>query len=259
MPDGQSVSFDRAAAYYDRTRALSEPVMARLVAMLAEEIGNSGRCLEIGVGTGRIALPLARLGVELVGVDISREMIRMLISNADRIRVDVAIADATALPFADGTFGSAMAAHVLHLIPRWRDAVGELIRVVRPHGKLLVERGSRERIAWTQEVQRRFMAEAGDPPWPPGLDDTEQLDELMQSRGALLRVMPALVEEATSTVNELLASLEAGIFSRCWSLDDATRSRAALATRDWAERKLGDLDEPRPAHEVLTWRVYYLR
>lgn len=253
-----SVSFDRAAGFYDRTRALSEPVMTQLVAMLAGEIGDSGRCLEIGVGTGRIALPLARLGVEMVGVDISREMIRRLIHNGERTRVDVALADATKLPFVDGNFGSAIAAHVLHLIPRWRDAVDELMRVVRPHGKLLAERGTRERGSWGQEVTRRFYAEVGDPPWPPGLDDIEQLNELMQSRGAALRLMPDLVEQSTSTVNDLLASFEAGIFSRCWSLDDATRSRAAAATRAWAERKFGDLDEPREAEEVLTWRAYDL-
>ena len=48
-----SVSFDRAAEYYDSTRALPEEDMRRIVAALAERMRPAGRALEIGVGTGR--------------------------------------------------------------------------------------------------------------------------------------------------------------------------------------------------------------
>ncbi len=254
----ESVSFDRAASYYDRSRSLSEPVMAKLVSMLADEIGTSGRCLEIGIGTGRIALPLARVGVRMVGVDISREMLGRLAGNAQLTPVAVCLADATVLPFPDRCFESAIAAHVLHLVPRWRDAVDELTRVVRHHGKVLAVRGRQTRGDWSHEVARRFFAEAGDPPWPPGLDRIEQLDELMSNRGATVRAMPELVEEANTTVNNLLSALETGIWSACWTIDETTRRRAAASARAWAESNLGDLDEPRPLNEVLNWRAYDL-
>jgi ubiquinone/menaquinone biosynthesis C-methylase UbiE len=254
----ESVSFDRAAGYYDRTRFLSEPVMARLVANVAAEIGHGAGCLEIGVGTGRFALPLARAGIRMSGVDISRDMLGRLLQNSTNARVDVCLADATMLPFRDASFDAAIAVHVLHLIPRWRDAVDQLMRVVKPGGKFLAERGGRAEGDWWHEVRRRFFAEAGDPPWPPGLDRIGQLDELMRDRGAAIRLLPELVDEGTPTANELLTALEAGIWSACWSLDEATRRRAAAVARSWAERNLGDLDEPRPVREVLTWRVYEL-
>ncbi|OLD25359.1 MAG: hypothetical protein AUG06_04025 [Actinobacteria bacterium 13_1_20CM_2_65_11] len=254
----ESVSFDRAASYYDRTRSLSEPVMANLIAMLSTEIGTSGRCLEIGIGTGRIALPLARAGVRMVGVDISREMLGRLAANAQQTPVAVCLADATRLPFPRRCFDSAIAAHVLHLVPRWREAVVELVRVVRPGGKVAALRGRQAREEWWHEVTRRFFAEAGDPPWPPGLDRIEQLDELMSSRGAAVRAVPELVEESHPTLNDLLSALEAGIWSACWSIDEPTRKRAAATARAWAERNLGDLDQPRQRSEVLTWRVYEL-
>ena len=54
-----SVSFDRAASFYDATRALTPEAMAAVQALLRSELQGRGRCLEIGVGTGRMALPLA--------------------------------------------------------------------------------------------------------------------------------------------------------------------------------------------------------
>lgn len=232
--------------------------MAQLVSQIVAEL-DSGRCLEIGVGTGRIALPLAAAGVRMVGIDISSEMLGRLIDNSRHATVNVCHADATKLPFMDKTFDSAIAVHVLHLIPRWRDAVDQIIRVVKPGGKFLVERPERARDAWRREVRRRFFKEAGDPPWPPGLDRIEQLDEVMAGHGAAVRPMPELVESGVASVTDLITTLEAGVWSACWSLDEATRKRAAAAARAWAERKLGDLDKPRPVRDVLTWRVYELR
>jgi ubiquinone/menaquinone biosynthesis C-methylase UbiE len=78
----ESVNFDRAAAYYDATRALPAGTMDRLTAMLAAELGGRQPCLEVGVGTGRIALPLRRRGITLAGIDISGAMLRRVAVNA---------------------------------------------------------------------------------------------------------------------------------------------------------------------------------
>ena len=45
---------------------------------LLEELGRGGRVLELGIGTGRIALPLRERGIEVVGVDASETMIEKL-------------------------------------------------------------------------------------------------------------------------------------------------------------------------------------
>ena len=63
----ESLAFDRAAEYYDETRKVGESVMTRTVDLLEEELAGRGRVLEIGVGTGLIALPLAARGVPLAG------------------------------------------------------------------------------------------------------------------------------------------------------------------------------------------------
>jgi hypothetical protein len=58
MPAPRSDSFDRAAAYYDATRGLNPDAMQKVVALLTEEIGGRGPCLEVGIGTGRTGLTL---------------------------------------------------------------------------------------------------------------------------------------------------------------------------------------------------------
>ena len=78
----KSLTFDRAVSYYDRTRALPREVSDALTDALIElgQLQPGRRCLEVGVGTGRIALPLVARGVDLVGVDLSSAMLARLAS-----------------------------------------------------------------------------------------------------------------------------------------------------------------------------------
>jgi SAM-dependent methyltransferase len=230
--------------------------MAQLVPALLAEIPREGPCLEIGIGTGRIALPLTRAGVSIVGVDLSRGMLGRLQINAGASRIPVAVADATRLPFRSHTFASAIAAHVFHLIPNWTIAVEELLRVLRPGGTILASRGGRSPNSWERNVRQRFFVEAGDPPWPPGIDRIEELDEHMQRRGAAVRALPELSVEGSSSIIAMIANLEAGYFSGCWSLDEPTRTRAAAQTRKWAQEEFGELDEVRSSAESSVWRAY---
>ena len=252
----ESVSFDRAADYYDATRSLPDELMDQLVSRLLAELPGEGLCLEIGIGTGRIALPLKAHGVQVVGVDISQEMLRKL--RVKSRAVPVAIADATQLPFADATFTAAIASHVLHLIPRWTAALDQLWRVVRPGGVILASRAGGTRTEWQRAVRRHFYVAAGDPAWPPGIDTIEQLDGEMRSRGATVHEVDDVKSEGLSTISSLLAALDKGIWSACWSIDDDVRHRAVAETREWAARELGDLDAPRPTSHHSDWRAYVL-
>src|SRR3954470_11600681 len=60
------------------------------------ELADGGSALELGVGAGRIALPLARHGVHVVGLDASQEMARRLLARRGDLPVDVRIADMAA-------------------------------------------------------------------------------------------------------------------------------------------------------------------
>src|SRR5918996_2707621 len=143
MPATGSISFDRAAAYYDATRGLSPDAMKKVVALLTEEIGDSGPCLEVGIGTGRIGLTLWEAGVDMAGVDLSAGMLGALVKKAGGVPpFPLAVADTTRLPFSDETFDVCLVCHVLHLVPEWKSALAEMARVLHRGGRILVDPGS---------------------------------------------------------------------------------------------------------------------
>ncbi|HET9476712.1 MAG TPA: class I SAM-dependent methyltransferase [Dehalococcoidia bacterium] len=136
----QSLSFDRAASFYDATRALRPDVAGPLADALEREIRAVGdRVLEPGVGTGRIARPVAKRGIRVPGVDISPLMMQQLAAQLtpEHATPDLLLGDATRLPFRDGSFPAVMVCHVLHLIPDWQAAVAEMRRVLAPGGVIL--------------------------------------------------------------------------------------------------------------------------
>ena len=233
--------------------------MAELIPLLVAEIPQGEPCLEIGIGTGRIALPLVLQGVHVAGVDISGEMLRRLIAKRRGPWPQVAIADATRLPFRDATFGSGIASHVLHLIPGWKDAVGQIMRVVRPGGVFIVSRGGRDRPAWLESVTSHFFRQAGDPPWPPGAATIDVVDAHMRELGVEAKPLPDLGLETEVSVEEVIGNLEAGYWAACWGIAPEVRANAAAATRAWATREFGDLSASRQTvWESSTWHAYRL-
>jgi hypothetical protein len=90
----------------------------------------------------------------------------------------------------------------------------------------------------------------------PGVTDPRRLDEVMSTLGAPLRHTRAIPAPHRYTINAVLGRLESNQSAATWRLDDATRQRAAAATRAWAAGRYGDLDEPRTEDAEITWRVY---
>jgi len=85
---------ERVASRYDDSSAgmFSSEVVEPAVELLAELAAN-GRALELGIGTGRVALPLAERGVEVHGIDLSRAMVARLREKPGGDRIPVAIGD----------------------------------------------------------------------------------------------------------------------------------------------------------------------
>ncbi len=135
----ESIKFDRAVEYYDQTRGFPPGEEAAIGALVARVGGlsASSRVLEIGIGTGRIALPVAQHVSAYYGIDLSRGMMERLHTKRNGEPVYVVEGDATQLPFPDGAFDAAVAVHVFHLIPGWRDVLRELARVLKPGAPLV--------------------------------------------------------------------------------------------------------------------------
>ncbi len=160
-----SIRFDRAAEFYDETRSYDESLSRATTELLAAELRGRGTVLEVGVGTGLIALPLHEAGIPMRGLDISAPMMAKLVEKAGgRPPFPLVLGDATALPFSDGAVDAGLLRWVLHLIPDWREVVAELVRVVRPGGVLVIHLGAYGG-PW-DEIHSRFEEVVGLPGGP---------------------------------------------------------------------------------------------
>ena len=75
MPDEDGYFDERVAARYDESAAeMFEPAVVGPVVDFLVEIAGNGRALELGIGTGRIAVPLAQRGVPVHGIELSKAM-----------------------------------------------------------------------------------------------------------------------------------------------------------------------------------------
>jgi SAM-dependent methyltransferase len=84
---------ERVAGRYDDDAAIFEPAVVDPVVDLLVELAGSGRAFEFGIGTGRIALPLARRGVQVHGIELSNAMATRLRTKPGGQEIGVTIGD----------------------------------------------------------------------------------------------------------------------------------------------------------------------
>jgi SAM-dependent methyltransferase len=144
-------------------------------ALLERFVPKSARVLELGAGAGRVSVGMAKAGWgDLLATDFSPMMVDsalVVVSMAgvgDRVRCEVA--DATALPYADGSFDAAVFAfNGLLMIPgpgRREQAMREVARVLRPGGVFIFsghDRSATRRDYWeeTTRLWAKGVREAG--------------------------------------------------------------------------------------------------
>ncbi|HKE53457.1 MAG TPA: class I SAM-dependent methyltransferase [Actinomycetota bacterium] len=255
----ESVRFDRAAEHYDTTRAISDEAMASTIELLAAELEGRGRALEVGIGTGLLALPLHEAGVPLAGLDLTPAMMAKLVEKAGGASpFPLVQGDATRMPFGDDVFAGAYLRWVLHLIPNWGDALAEMARVVEPGGVLLVNLGAFDEP--TTEIRRRFSAITAVQTDPVGLmwGELDELDARMEVLGAAVRLMPPIPQEEEESLGEFLDGIAEGRWSWTWNVSEGARLSAVEELRPWSEERYGPLDRISRVELETVWRAYDL-
>jgi SAM-dependent methyltransferase len=254
-----SIRFDTAADHYDKTRAVSDETMDRSISLLSSELRDRGRVLEVGVGTGLLALRLHEAGIPVSGLDLSAPMLAKLVEKAGGAPpFPLVLGDATTMPFADRAFGAAYLRWVLHLIPGWRAALAEMARVVRPGGVLLLSLGAFDEVGTA--IRARFSEITGLSTDPVGLmwGEHDALDAELEGLGARLRVLPAILEEGEEPLGSFLDALEEGRWSWTWHVPEDARLDAVRELRPWAEERYGPLDRVERYSVETVWRAYDL-
>jgi SAM-dependent methyltransferase len=247
-----SVAFDRAAEYYDRTRGFPAGIEQQAAELLcrAGALGAGSHVLELGIGTGRIAVPLAAHVGRVVGVDVARPMLARLRSKTAEPRIVPLLADALALPFRDARFDAVVATHVFHLLPGWRAALREAARVLAPGGRLLnADESIILRELWDQ-------AYAGIPRLPNvGVahgDREFPMQVGFRADGAPLHLRyPHRLSMA-----RFLREIEERVWSATWRLSDDEHARLCANMRDAIVARFGAVEVTIDIERVFTVRAY---
>ena len=263
------VVFDRAASFYDATRGLPPGVaeQVRYQIVLCTGAGRNTRFLEIGVGTGRIALPFVQIGADYTGADLSLPMMEVLRKKIAAIperarRLKLALADAMALPFADARFDVIIMIHLLHLVSDWRQTLRECRRVLRDGGWLVLsshERAEQKqrdvtdnrtsdgpllvRQKWN-EIMNELSHNRLRQPGGQSLANEEVCDALVQMGATVQHVTLAEYQHRPITAREMAGLHRDRIFSSDWHHSDDVHAVASRRLKRWLEQEHPAPDAP---------------
>ncbi len=265
-------NFDAVAADYDSSRYLPPEAQAQASRLIRDTagLGAGDVLLDAGIGTGRFALPLARLGIHVIGVDISERMLAQLQAKRDaaiaeqgKLRLACVRGDLRALPLRGQAAKAVLMVHILHLITDWQQALREVRRALVPDGTLLLawERanpaaeGSISSARTTQTRQRYFQLarERGLLHPAIGASGSDAIREYLQESGAHVEEVDTsdFHWKLSSPVSRTLAQLRSRTWSSLWEIPDADHAELMAATEAWVHQNYGSRDVTEEAEAML--------
>ncbi len=148
-------NFDRIAEHYDESLPahVVDHYLEKRTAFVLEHC-PLGSALDVGCGTGALAVRLADAGYEVTGLDPSEGMLRVLQERRSRVRA--VRGSGTSIPFPDGSFDLVLSVATMHHIAAPDDVrrtLAEMVRVASPGGRVLVWDHNPRNPYW-----RRLMA-----------------------------------------------------------------------------------------------------
>lgn len=213
------------AAWYDDTRNMPEHLLSELYERIRDLTGldSSWRVLDVGCGTGQLTMPLLASGFEVVGIDVSRQMLGRAEAKLQAgWRGSFVQGDARAMEFADSSFDAVGVSKLFQHVGNWQQVIAEIVRIVRPGGiaMLINEKG-----AFSHTVRRCFGEECdrrGFTNRSPGNRDRDVIAAQFAHHGAT-RVnldMSGLRWTKTLTYRECIEHMRLRLHAQFWSIPD---------------------------------------
>lgn len=158
--------------------------------MLCETFTIGQKILDVGIGTGRASLPLARKGLRVTGVDISDAMLDECRRLAGDTPITLLQGDLLDLPVGDTDFDTIMALHVMVHFPHWRQVLGKWTAQIAHSGRIIFDLHSLDHLEYMHG--RRIT-----------------IEELVRNNTSSNFSMHARVEEIAAAADELGLTIKA--------------------------------------------------
>ena len=184
----ESLSFDDLLEYYDETRIIPRNIFSEMISYIAEKfpVDSYPKVFEPGIGNGRIAIPLAKKGYDVTGIDISPAMLNDLQKKINKERSKVFInaykGDITNLQFQRKSFNISLAVHLFYFVKEWKKALEELIRVTENY-IVLINTGYGKEIPELNDKYKNYAEDYGFPILPVGVKSTAEVLEYIKQSG----------------------------------------------------------------------------
>ena len=249
---------DNAKVYDNRHGAvLAEDVVQRLAAAGAIRPGTD--VLDIGAGTGRVAIGFAQLGCNVVALEPALGMLETLRTKFGDLPIRVIAGEGGLLPFSAEQFDVVVIARVLYLTADWRGVLREVHRVLAVGGCFLHEWANGQADeGWVQirEKARAFFEEAGvSSPFHPGVRSEREVDEDLKALGFVRSAALPIGPGPTLTLAEFLRRLIDGEFSYIWNVPKTVQEQCLPHLKTWSEQRF-ELERPISMPRELCWTVY---
>lgn len=178
-------------------------------ALALVDLGPGTRFLDVAAGSGALSFPAARSGADVVATDISPVMVERLESRAREgglSNLQARVMDGTDLAFEESTFDVVASQHGVTLFPDMAVGLGEMVRVVKPGGVVVVATfGPMERagfVATFLDAIKAAVPESPvptkeDPPLPFQASEPDEMARRMETAGLEDVRVETFIEEAT--------------------------------------------------------------
>jgi SAM-dependent methyltransferase len=229
-----------------------------LAQSLANHLRRDATIIDVGAGTGRLAVALASKGFQVFAVDPSVSMLQT-IQRKSEVLVAAVTADGTCLPFRRDSADAIVLARLLYLVADWQGLLREAKGVLRRGGILFHEWGNGDASeAWVQvrEKARSLFQEAGvETPFHPGARSEFEVDSYVCDLGFHRREQIQAGAGPAVTLADFLNKIQSGEFSYVWNVPKDVQDFCLPQLRRWCESKF-DLYQPAPMPAELRWGVY---